>query len=54
MSRYKIKTFTSSRDSALVIAHPLSHIVNLSIIQGAVPNDLKSAQVVPLFKNKKK
>jgi len=38
------------RDSALVIAHPLSHTVNLPIIQGAVPNDLKSARVVPLFK----
>jgi len=37
-----------------VIAHPLSNIVNLSIIQGAVPNELKSARVVPLFKKKNK
>ena len=38
------------RDAAPVIAHPFSHIINLSIIQGAVPEDLKSARVVPLFK----
>jgi len=37
-----------------VIAHPFSHIVNLSIIQGAVPNELKSARVVPLFKKNDK
>jgi len=42
------------RDSALVIAHPLSQIVKLSIIQCAVPNDLKSARVVPLFKKNDK
>jgi len=37
-----------------VIAHPLSHIVNLSIKQGAVPNDFKSARIVPLFKKNHK
>ena len=42
------------RDSAPMIAHPLSHIINLSIIQGAVPDDLKSARVVPLFKKNDK
>ena len=38
------------RDSASVIACPLTHVVNLSIIQGVVPDDLKSARVVPFFK----
>ena len=38
------------RDSATIIACPLTHIINLSLIQGVVPDDLKSARVVPLFK----
>ena len=38
------------RDSAYVTACPLTHAINLSIIQGVVPDDLKSARVVPLFK----
>ena len=42
------------KDSASVIANPLSHIVNLSIIQGVVPDDLKTARVVPLFKKNDK
>jgi hypothetical protein len=37
-----------------VIASPLSHIINLSIIQGVVPDDLKLARVVPLFKKNDK
>ena len=42
------------RDSASVIACPLTHVVNLSIIQGVVPADLKCARVVPLFKKNDK
>ena len=42
------------RDSASIIAHPLAHIINLSIIQGVVPDDLKLARVVPLFKKNDK
>ena len=42
------------RDSASVIACPLTHVINLSIIQGVVPDDLKSARVVPLFKKNDK
>ena len=42
------------RDSAPMISEPLSHIINLSIIQGSVPDDLKSARVVPLFKKNDK
>ena len=42
------------RDSASVIACPLTHVINLSITQGVVPDDLKSARVVPLFKKNDK
>ena len=38
------------RDSASFITGPITHIVNLSIIQGSVPDDLKSARVIPLYK----
>lgn len=41
-------------DSASIIASPLSHIINLSIIQGSVPDDLKLARVVPLYKKNDK
>lgn len=42
------------RDSASIIVCSLTHIINLSIIQGVVPDDLKSARVVPLFKKNDK
>ena len=42
------------RDSASIIVCPLTHIINLSIIQGVVTDDLKSARVVPLFKKNDK
>ena len=42
------------RDSASIIVCPITHIINLSIIQGVVPDDLKSARVVPLFKKNDK
>ena len=42
------------KDSASIIANPLSHIINLSIIQGLVPDDLKLARVVPLHKKNDK
>ena len=42
------------RDSASIIACPLTHIINLSLVQGVVPDDLKSARVVPLFKKNDK
>ena len=42
------------RDSASIIACPLTHIINLSLIQGVVPDDLKSARVVPIFKKNDK
>ena len=42
------------RDGASIIACPLTNVINLSLIQGAVPDDLKSARVVPLFKKSDK
>ena len=42
------------RDSASIIACPLRHVINLSLIQGIVPDDLKSARVVPIFKKNDK
>ena len=42
------------KDSASVITCPLTHIVNLSLIHGTVPDDLKSARVVPIFKKNDK
>jgi len=31
-------------DAVPMIAYPLSHIINLSVIQGCVPDELKSAE----------
>ena len=42
------------KESSSIIAGPLCHIINLSIIQGVVPDDLKSARVVPLYKKNDK
>ena len=38
------------RDSASIIASPLSNVINLSLLQGVVPDDLKSARVVLCLK----
>ena len=38
------------RDGASIIACPLTHVISLSLIQGVVPDDLKSARVVSLLK----
>ena len=42
------------RDSASIIACTLRHVINLSLIQGIVPDDLKSARVVPNIKKNDK
>ena len=42
------------KDSASIIVCPLTHVINLSIIQCVVPDDLKSVRVVPLFKKNDK
>ena len=38
------------KDASNVIVNPLTYIVNLSIKTGIVPDDFKTARVVPLFK----
>ena len=42
------------RDGASIIACPHTHVINLSLIHGVVPDDLKTAIVVPLFKKSDK
>ena len=42
------------RDGVSVIACPLTHVINSSLIQGVVPDDLKSAKVARLFKKNDK
>ena len=37
------------RDGAPLIVGPLRHIINLSLIQGKVSDELKNVRVVPLF-----
>jgi hypothetical protein len=34
-----------------IIAKPLTHIINLSITHGIVPNEMKIARFIPLFKS---
>ena len=41
-------------DAAPMIAYPLSHIINLPVIQSCVPDELKSARVIPLLKKNDK
>ena len=40
------------KDATDIIAEPLKHIVNLSLITGQVPSDFKKARVVPLYKKR--
>ena len=40
------------KNSSLVIAQPLSHVINLSLSHGIVPNQMKIAKVLPIFKGK--
>ena len=37
-----------------IVVCPLSHVINLSLIQDIVSDDLKSGRVVPLFKKNDK
>ena len=41
------------RDGASVLKGPLTHIINLSITSGIVPDDFKVTKVKPLFKKNK-
>ena len=38
------------KESIQIIAEPLTYIMNLSISNGIVPDQMKIARVVPLFK----
>ena len=42
------------KDGSSVVAKPLIHIVNLPVTTGNIPDDLKVAKVVPLYKTKGK
>jgi len=41
---------TLIKDVSVVILDPLVHIFNLSLLSGCVPDKLKIAKVVPVFK----
>ena len=38
------------KESIQLISEPLAHIINLSIAHGIVPDQMKRARVIPLFK----
>ena len=38
------------KDAASVIVTPLTHIINISLMNGLVPDEFKTARVVPLYK----
>ena len=42
------------RDSAQVITEPITYIINLSLAQSKVPNEFKTARVIPLYKKGEK
>ena len=42
------------KDAASVFKKPIGHVINLSIEKNVVPEDLKAARVVPLFKKNKR
>ena len=42
------------KDGSSIISKPLTHIVNISIQTGNIPDDLKMARIVPLVKKKNK
>ena len=42
------------KDSATQITAPITHIIILSLYSGNVPDDMKIALVVPLYKNNSK
>lgn len=44
--------FTERCSASIIVCLP-AHVINLSIIQGVVPDDLKSSRAVPLLKTTK-
>ena len=39
------------KESILLVSEPLTHIINLSIEHGIVPDEMKIARVIPIFKS---
>ena len=42
------------KDGADIIMSALTHILNLSLVTGKIPDDLKSARVTPIYKKTSK
>ena len=42
---------TVIKESILLVSEPLTHIINLSIQHGIVPDEMKIARVIPIFKS---
>ena len=42
------------KDGSSVISKLLTHIINLSITTGSIPDDLKMARIIPLYKKNSK
>ena len=42
---------TVIKESILLVSKPLTHITNFSIQHGIVPNEMKIARVIPIFKS---
>jgi len=38
------------KDGANIIMSPLTHILNLSLVNGKIPHHLKSVRVTPIYK----
>lgn len=39
------------KNSSMIIAAPLAHVINLSLLNGIVPTQMKIAKVIPTYKN---
>ena len=39
------------KESILLVCEPLTHIINLSIQHDIVPDEMKIARVIPIFKS---
>ena len=42
---------TVIKESILLVSEPLTHTINLSIQRGIVPDEMKIARVIPIFKS---
>ena len=51
MARRPERNYEAHIESIQIISEPLAHNINLSIAYGVVPGQIKTARVVPLFKD---